>query len=62
MFHSYKMNEITKKLLLSVDKFIPETYSKQPGFACSFCGPFTLNKERIQKCTEFSLHKFTEIY
>ena len=25
---------------------------KQPGFTCSACGPFTKNKERIQKFKE----------
>ena len=50
------MNEIVNKLLLAGDKFIPEMYLKQPGFtACrpfSGCGPFTKNKERIQKFKE----------
>ena len=31
------------------DKFIPEMYVKQPGFTYSACGPFTKNKERIEK-------------
>ena len=31
------------------DKFTPEMHSKQPGSTYSACGPFTKNKERIQK-------------
>ena len=46
------MNEIINKFLLSGDKFIPEMYLKQPGFTYSACGPFTKNKERIQKFKE----------
>ena len=43
------MNEIVNKFLLLGDKFIPEMHLKQPGFTCSACGPFTKNKERIEK-------------
>ena len=46
------MNEIINKFLLSGDKFIPEMYLKQLGFTYSACGPFTKNKERIQKFKE----------
>ena len=28
---------------------MPEMHLKQPGFTYSACGPFTKNKERIQK-------------
>ena len=31
------------------DKFTPEMHLKQPGFTYSACGPFTKNKERIEK-------------
>ena len=31
------------------DKFIPEMHLKQLGFTYSACGPFTRNKERIDK-------------
>ena len=31
------------------DKFMPEMHLKQPGFTYSACGPFTKNKERIEK-------------
>ena len=46
------MNEIADKFLLAGDKFIPEIHLKQPGFTYSACGPFTKNKERIQKFKE----------
>ena len=44
-----KMNEIVNKFLLVGDKFMPEIHLKQPGFTDSTCGPFTRNKERIEK-------------
>ena len=37
------------KFLLAGDKFMPEMHLKQPGFTYSACGPFTKNKERIEK-------------
>ena len=43
------MNEIINKFLLAGDKFMPEMNLKQTGFTYSACGPFTKNKERIQK-------------
>ena len=43
------MNETINKFLLTDEKFIPEMHLKQPGFTYSACGPFTKNKERIQK-------------
>ena len=46
------MNEIVNKFLLGCDKFMPEMDLKQPGFTSSVCGPFTKNKERIQKFKE----------
>ena len=46
------MNEIVNKFLIGGDKFMPEMHSKQPGFTYSDCGPFTKNKERIQKSKE----------
>ena len=48
----YKRNKIVNKFLLAGDKFIPEMHLKQPGFTYSACGPFTENKERIQKIKE----------
>ena len=44
-----KKNEIVNKFLLAGDKFMPEMHLKQPGFTYSACGPFTKNKERIEK-------------
>ena len=43
------MNEIVNKFLFVDDKFMPEMHLKQPGFTYSACGPFTRNKERIEK-------------
>ena len=43
------MNEIVNKFLLAGDKFMPELNLKQPGFTHIACGPFTRNKERIEK-------------
>ena len=43
------MNEITNNVLLVGDNFMPEMHLKQPGFTYSACGPFTKNKERIEK-------------
>ena len=48
----YKMNEIVNKFLLAGNKYMPEMHLKQPGFTYSACGPFTKNKERIQKLKE----------
>ena len=31
---------------------MPEMHVKQPGFTYSTCGPFTKNKERIEKFTQ----------
>ena len=45
----HKMNEIVNRF---GDKFMPEMHLKQPGFTYSACGPFTKNKERIQKFKE----------
>ena len=43
------MNDIINKFLLAGDKFMPEMHLRQPGFTYSACGPFTKNKERIEK-------------
>ena len=37
------------KFLLAGSKFMTEMHLKQPGFTYSVCGPFTKNKERIEK-------------
>ena len=46
-FKVYKTEEVINKFLPVGDKFMPEMHLKQPGF--SACGPFTKNKERIEK-------------
>ena len=46
------MNEIFNKFLSAGDKFMPEMHLEQSGFTYSACGPFTKNKERIQKFKE----------
>ena len=46
------MNEIINKFLLTGGKFMPEMHLRQPGFTYSACGPFTKNKQRIQKFME----------
>ena len=43
------MKEIVNKFLLAGDKFMPGMHLKQPGSTYRACGPFTKNKERIQK-------------
>ena len=43
------MNKIVNKFLLAEDKFMLEMHLKQPGFTYNACGPFTKNKERIEK-------------
>ena len=48
----YKMNEIVNRFLLPGNKCMPEMHLKQPGFTYSACGPFTKNKDRIQKFKE----------
>ena len=40
------------KFLLAGDKFMPEMHLTQSGFMYSAYGPFTKNKERIQKFKE----------
>ena len=46
------MNDIINKFLLVGDKFMLEMHLRQPGFTYSACGPFTKNKQRIQKFME----------
>ena len=43
------MNEMVNKFLLTGNKFMREMHLKEPRFTYSTCGPFTKNKERIQK-------------
>ena len=46
------MNKIVNKFLLAGDRFMPEIHLRQSQFVYSACGPFTKNKERIQKFKE----------
>ena len=43
------MNTIVNKFLLLGYRFMPEMHLKQTGFTYNACGPFTKNKEKIQK-------------
>ena len=43
------MNEIVNKYLLVGHKFMPEMHFKKPVFSYRACGPFTKNKEGIEK-------------
>ena len=43
------MNQIVNNFLLAGDRFMPEMHLRQPGFTYSVYGPFTRNKQRIQK-------------
>ena len=43
------MNEIVNMFLLARYKFMPEMHLRQPAFTYSACGPFTKNKERLQR-------------
>ena len=47
-----KANSIIKNVLLAGEKFMPEIYLRQPGFTYGVCGPFTKNKQRVQKFIE----------
>ena len=46
------MNEIVNKLFLAEDEFMPEMHYGQRKFTYSVWGPFSINKERIQKIKE----------
>ena len=46
------MNEIVNKSLLAGRQFMPEINLRLPEFTYIACGPFTKNKERIQKFKE----------
>ena len=51
------MNEIVNQFLLAGDTFMPEMHLKEPTFTYSVCGPFTENKERIQKFKKIGGYK-----
>ena len=46
------MNKRFSKFLLVRDKFMPEMHLRKPGFTYTACGPFTKNKESIQRFKE----------
>ena len=46
------MNKIVNKFLLAGNKFMLGMHLKEPRFTYRACGPFTKNKERIQKLKE----------
>ena len=46
------LNKIVNKILLTVDKCMPEMHLRQSGFTWSACEPFTKMKERIKKFNE----------
>ena len=54
------MNDIVNMFLLVGDKFMPEMHLKQPGFAYSACGPFTKNKERIEKLCRLEIQIYLQ--
>ena len=45
----YQTNEVVNTFLLAGDKFMPQMHLNQPGFTYSARGPFTRNKEKIEK-------------
>ena len=53
------MNEIINKFLLAGDKFMAEMHLRHPRFTYSTCGPFTKNKERIQKFKETGYSRYS---
>ena len=55
--------KFTINVSLAGDKFMSEIHLKQPVFTYSTCGPFTKNKERIQKFREIGEKQniFTEM-
>ena len=52
----YKMNDIINKFLLAGDKFMSELHLKESQYTYRACGPFTKNKERMQKFKETAWH------
>ena len=57
------MNKIVNTFLLAGDKFMPEMHLKKPQFTYSACGPFTKNKEIIQKFkeTEYTNYSYKNV-
>ena len=52
------MNEILSKFLLAEEKFMSEIHLRWPGFTYSAYGPFTKNKEGIQKIKETGVSRY----
>ena len=53
LFLGYKMNGMKTKVLLAGEKFMLQIHLKSRWFVySSACGPFTKNKEIIQKCKD----------
>ena len=49
IFQRYTINVKVNNFVLIEDLFMPEMYLRQSGFMYSACGPFTSNKEKIEK-------------
>ena len=58
LFQKYKVNKMINTFLLARNKFMPEMHLLQPGFTYSVCGPFTKNKERMQKFQETGVSRY----
>ena len=52
------MNETIDKYLLTGDKLMSETHLRQSWFIYSACGPFTRNREQLQKIKETADSKY----
>ena len=52
------MNGIINNFLLAGDTFMPVMHLRQPGFTYSSYGPFTKNKQKIQKFMETGDKKY----
>ena len=52
------MNGIVNTFLLAGDKFMLEMHVRKPGLTYNACGPFTKNKERIQKFNETGYSRY----
>ena len=51
------MNEIINKLLFAQNEVTPEMHLRQPRFTYSAHGPFTKNKERVEKLKKNRRHE-----
>ena len=56
------MNNIINEFLSAGDRFMPGMHLRKPQFTYSDCGPFTKNKERIQRFKKLKIQDiFTEM-